>query len=151
MNRTTIVGTLATSLMLLAGCGSEVPVGRGTGAGSSALGNVGEPPKSDGTCATRLTVCNGICGDVGSDDAHCGACGTACTGSEQCASGTCTAPPPPPPPPPVDAGSDAATTCADGKALCGGTCVDTLFDGNNCGACGTVCAAPTKCLRATCM
>lgn len=35
--------------------------------------------------------------------------------------------------------SDSATSCPPDQALCGGTCIDTQSDPQNCGACGTVC------------
>ncbi len=52
----------------------------------------------------------------------------------------------------VDAGSDAsvdaplpsdASGCPTGQTRCGATCVDLTSTVANCGACGTVCAAPT--------
>jgi hypothetical protein len=36
-------------------------------------------------------------------------------------------------------GTDVTTSCPPGQALCGGTCIDTQSDPQNCGACGTVC------------
>ncbi len=41
-------------------------------------------------------------------------------------------------------------TCAAGTTLCNGTCVNTGTDGNNCGACGTVCTGGRTCTGSTC-
>ena len=55
----------------------------------------------------------------------------------------------------VDAGPgptpDASTTCAFGTDLCGGACIDVLFDAKNCGSCGNVCGGGTSCVRGLCM
>ena len=139
-----LVGTFA--------CTSEVPIGEGVAQKSGALGAVGQAPKSDGTCDPRLTICGGTCRDLGSDEANCGACANACAPADSCGSGVCT--PPAPPPPPVDAGPpppDASPTCGSGQDLCGGACIDVLFDDKNCGGCGVTCSGATKCVRATCM
>lgn len=42
-------------------------------------------------------------------------------------------------------GGDAGITCPAGQTLCAGTCVNLSTDSNNCGACGTVCTAPSTC------
>ena len=42
-------------------------------------------------------------------------------------------------------------TLVEGKAVCGGRCVDTKTDANNCGGCGTKCAAEIEvCRQGTC-
>jgi hypothetical protein len=46
---------------------------------------------------------------------------------------------------------DEDCSCAAGETMCGGACVDTLFDEMNCGACGMACAAGQSCLRGVCV
>jgi hypothetical protein len=76
-----------------------------------AIGCSQPPPCSD---------CGGICVDLQSDDANCGACGQACAQGTRCESGRC------------------VTTCSG--LVCGDTCVDAMNDPNNCGACGVTCS-----------
>ncbi|HEX8795544.1 MAG TPA: hypothetical protein VF765_31560 [Polyangiaceae bacterium] len=45
-------------------------------------------------------------------------------------------------------GTDASTTCGAGKKSCGGMCVDTGNDPQNCGGCGIVCN--TTCANGVC-
>jgi hypothetical protein len=144
-----VLGALTMSLLACASDPKDVTVGKGT----DALGGLGEPPKADGTCDTRLTACSGVCVELGGDESNCGACGNACSAGQSCSSGTCVTPqpPPPPPPPPIDASVPDAPACEFGSASCGGTCIPVLFDNNNCGACGVVCASGTRCLRGVCM
>ena len=52
--------------------------------------------------------------------------------------------------PPTTA-APAGGGCATGKTSCGGTCVDTQSDPNNCGACGTVCPANQSCIAGACL
>jgi len=57
---------------------------------------------------------------------HCGKCGVACTGKEEC----------------VDEGNgyECAEPCVrSGKVMCRGSCVDLLTDVENCGVCGNAC------------
>jgi hypothetical protein len=83
-------------------------------------------------CPPGLTYCDGLCVDVSSDGANCGACGHLCSqpGSKTfvgvCSYGTCT------------------STCAAGLADCNGNSddgceVNTMSDPQNCGGCGVVC------------
>ena len=65
---------------------------------------------------------NGCERNLLSDNAHCGACGTACLAGRVCSGAVCQ----------VSCGS---------LSVCGGTCRDTSIDPDNCGACGTVCSA----------
>jgi hypothetical protein len=41
-------------------------------------------------------------------------------------------------------------TCPDGLTMCGGVCVDLMWDGNNCGACGNQCAPLEYCSLGQC-
>lgn len=133
------------TLGTLVACASDVTVGSGSGA----LGGLGEAPKSDGTCDARLDPCNGVCVALSGDGNNCGACGIKCGAGQTCTNGSCANPPPPPPP---DAGSTVDSgACPFGSELCGGKCIDVLFDNNNCNTCGNVCPGSTKCTRGNCM
>ncbi|MBI2389355.1 MAG: hypothetical protein HYV09_07140 [Deltaproteobacteria bacterium] len=80
-----------------------------------------------GACPFELSCCGGACVDTSSSAAHCGACGTVCTGGgEICAEGKCACPGP-------------------FSGVCSGTCTD-LTKAPNCGACGTSCATGTSCV-----
>ncbi len=52
--------------------------------------------------------------------------------------------------PTADAGHDVAHSCSVGKAACGGACVDTATDVDNCGACGHTCAPGDVCSTGNC-
>jgi hypothetical protein len=41
--------------------------------------------------------------------------------------------------------------CAPGLMMCSGTCLNTQFDRNNCGACGAVCASNQLCNLGMCV
>lgn len=56
----------------------------------------GTPPPPP-ACTAGRTMCAAVCCDLQSDNANCGACGNACTGSATCNAGRCVAPTPPPP------------------------------------------------------
>src|ERR1700694_360017 len=116
-------------------------------------------------CGAKGTADGGFtpyCTDITKDHENCGACGTVCAGTQQCASGRCT-----------NVGSTAACSgsgattvykdlqndhdncgacgracgptevCRVGDcdpcpvAQCSGVCIDTLVDPKNCGSCGT--------------
>ena len=47
-----------------------------------------------------------------------------------------------------DGGMDVR--CAEPEALCGGRCIDTQTDPDNCGACGTRCARIEACVAGRC-
>ncbi len=49
-------------------------------------------------------------------------------------------------PPPTD----TVMMCPTAQRLCSGTCVNTQTDSQNCGACGTMCAAGQVCMLGTC-
>lgn len=99
--RTPILFALALTLTLVAGCKDEL------------------------VCPQGETDCDGRCVSLLSDEAHCGACGTACGGLEACSGGSC--------------------ACARGVAECGGACTDLARDAENCGACGLACEAAAYC------
>lgn len=140
-----VFGAAVFAMGSLFACASDVTVGSGSGA----LGGLGEAPKSDGTCDTRLDPCNGVCVALSGDVNNCGACGTKCSANQTCNSGVCTNPPPPPP---ADAGPSVdAGPCEFGSEFCGGKCIDILFDNDNCNGCGIKCGAGKTCTRGICM
>lgn len=98
----------------------------GAAAGALARGNLAAAQL---TCDTGETACNGVCVDLLTDEANCGACGEVCNSDlvgVACIAGAC-----------------VRTSCPAALPLqCGETvddCVDPTTDPNNCGACGVVC------------
>ena len=87
----------------------------------------------DASACASGTLCSGACVDVQNDNAHCGACGTACTGGQVCSQGKCGA------------------TCGGDTKLCGSTCVDVKYDPNNCGDCSKACSAGDFCSNGACV
>ncbi|MEZ4408251.1 MAG: MXAN_6577-like cysteine-rich protein [Polyangiales bacterium] len=53
-------------------------------------------------------------------------------------------------PPEDTGGGEDALTCADGQSNCGGVCINTQINPNNCGACGNACAAGERCAAGAC-
>ncbi|HXC51552.1 MAG TPA: hypothetical protein VN634_11750 [Candidatus Limnocylindrales bacterium] len=102
-----------------------------------------------GSCNPGYGNCNGLVADgcevtLDSNPANCGSCGTICTaanGTAGCTSSTCT-----------------IGSCSAGFTDCNNSVVDgceaaTTSDPNNCGGCGTTCAAPNGtpgCTSGTC-
>ncbi len=99
------------------------------------------------------TLCGTFCENIRSDPSNCGACGIACGTGSACVNGACVGAP---------NGSSCAggsncqsgicsggvcSACAAGQESCGGTCINTQTDSNNCGACGMVCPGGQTCLR----
>ncbi len=84
-----------------------------------------------GQCLMGQTACNGICLDTKTDPKNCGACGTVCTGCQQCAGGAC--------------------TCPLYQSLCNGKCIPTSSDPDNCGACGKTCTVSEVCSGSKCV
>ena len=87
------------------------------------------------SCPPELEYCGAVdlCRDLSSDPLHCGAY------QNPCASGVC-----------VGGVCAPAGGCAPGQTDCGGVCVDTCCDNNNCGACGNVCPAGLTCFEGVC-
>ncbi len=140
--------------------GATTTSSAGTDAGSCQCSS-GSGPCPDGT--TLSSCCSGGqqdcgdgqgCHDVSVDPANCGGCGNSCTTStgsstSTCAGGQCSCMCPNGGACPDGATSASCTTtasttsCAAGTADCAGTgqCqTTTSTDGNNCGACGVICA-----------
>ncbi len=93
------------------------------------------PVPADMQCATGETRCGDLCVNLMDNNANCGVCGTACTGTQVCRGGAC-----------ID-----DTPCPSGQARCGGTCTEVLTNAMNCGACGNACAAGESCSGGTCV
>jgi Stigma-specific protein, Stig1 len=93
------------------------------------------------TCPSGEIDCNGQCIDPNRDNTYCGAT-TDCVGSDAgsaCGSGFV-----------CDGSGACALTCQSGLTDCNGTCTDTDFDPNNCGACGSACDANEACNVGVC-
>jgi hypothetical protein len=132
------------------------------------------------TCAQGVCVCGpgrldcgGACVNPGLDNAHCGACGTACPAGASCASGACLpddCPNTTCDPFSVCFGGSCAEracvgvvcpaglscrggqcSCKEGEVSCGGVCVDDRVDSANCGGCGRTCAAGERCGGGVCL
>ena len=83
------------------------------------------------SCLASQTLCGGVCRDLASDDANCGACGAACSNGQTCMGGAC--------------------TCQPSLSGCGGRCVDTQSDNANCAACGRECQPGQNCVGGACV
>ncbi len=80
------------------------------------------------SCTSGLTLCGTGCVDTKTNNANCGACGTACPSPQTCGAGAC--------------------QCPSGYTNCNGQCVNTQIDVANCGACGKACSG--VCSAGTC-
>jgi hypothetical protein len=83
-----------------------------------------------GTCDTGYGDCdmsaaNGCETALASNHDHCGACTTACSGSQVCSLGACVA------------------QCTGGLSDCNGSCVNINNDPQHCGSCNFPCPVPT--------
>jgi hypothetical protein len=85
-------------------------------------------------CDPGQMRCGEVCVDLQTNATNCGACGTACTGTQVCRMGSCQTP----------------MMCMGTQTLCGTTCVDTSTDGMNCGSCGNICPAGQMCMGGSC-
>jgi hypothetical protein len=81
-------------------------------------------------CPMGQTACGGVCLDLQTDTANCGACGTTCMAGQACVAGTC--------------------GCRSGSMACGGSCIDLQTDTNNCGMCGNACPMGRSCVAGAC-
>ena len=96
------------------------------------------------SCAAQgLTDCFGVCADVSSDPANCGACGNVCAMGDACIGGWCQTL--------RRATRSAPTAPTSGCTTVGTYCADLTSDPNNCGFCGDVCypedTSPSRFLR----
>lgn len=95
-----------------------------------------ESPAEVNTCLSGAD-CGGICVQLATDGANCGACGTSCSPGEVCSAGHC------------------AASCAAPLAVCGSgaaaRCADLRSDPSSCGSCGHTCADGQLCAGGTCV
>jgi hypothetical protein len=100
------------------------------GCGKSAVSPLSPPPDGgapSGTAGVGSTAGAGGTAGVGGSSA----CGTtSCSGGQACVNGAC--------------------VCPAYQTFCGGACIPTSTDPNNCGGCGVKCAAPLACSGGTC-
>jgi MYXO-CTERM domain-containing protein len=83
-------------------------------------------------CAAPKLMCGGVCLDVTSDPANCGACGAKCATGEVCDKSTCKG------------------SCTAPLVDCSGACVDLKTDPLHCGKCDGTCSPLETCLAGTC-
>lgn len=95
-----------------------------------------EPFESNGPsdCQEGQQLCSGVCADVQTDAAHCGACGNACGAGLACVAGECQEP----------------KECGE-LVACGDQCVEPLTDAEHCGTCGNACDAGQLCELGRCL
>lgn len=82
-------------------------------------------------CTDPQISCNGACVDPTSDNANCGACGTACAAGLACNAGAC-------------------GKCVAPQTDCSGACVVLGTDNKNCGKCGASCGTNQVCSAGVC-
>ncbi|MDP3219216.1 MAG: hypothetical protein Q8S73_34275, partial [Deltaproteobacteria bacterium] len=124
------------------GCDDSTPVVGGVDA-TTDLGldaaidvPVDQPP----TCTAGQALCGGRCVNALTDNANCGACGSACAAGLVCSMGRCDV-----------ACGNALATCSDpGDAGGPRYCADLATDRANCGACGNACAPGNICVARSC-
>ena len=118
----------AALLLGAVGCASMNDPGKAVGRTAGAV--VGAACDDVTLCDGAELCCAGVC--VDSDNANCGACGTACQGATICVAG-------------------ATCGCADpAQTQCGNACVDVTADSSHCGTCDTACAGATTCVAGVC-
>lgn len=83
-------------------------------------------------CPAPAEPCDGLCVDLASDPAHCGACGRSCPAGQACYASQC------------------RPLCDEGQTVCDGACVDAQADPNNCGGCGLQCPDELVCAAGSC-
>jgi hypothetical protein len=117
--------------------------------GTCKCSNAGGACDDHGQCCGpfgTLFCCGGVCTDTKTDPSNCGACGApACPPEKDCANGQCCTRQ-------GDACGETAECCFAGTltTCCGGVCLDTSRDENNCGGCGTVCPSGDVCFNGEC-
>ncbi len=150
----------------------------GCGAGCAYPGQFEDGACVDGHCSYSCVPgaidCDGICTSVDSDPDNCGACGNVCVAGTTCQNSTCQPSNCVPNCPTNWCGGDGCGgTCGcpadsicvgDGSnmcvpvndcvppygMMCGGVCIDILFDALNCGACGHQCQPLEHCSWGVC-
>jgi hypothetical protein len=84
-------------------------------------------------CPRSETDCFGVCVDLTSDEANCGACGNSCGVGQECLAGEC------------------RVACPAGETNCSEVCVDLTINEANCGACGHSCSVNETCVDGGCV
>jgi hypothetical protein len=87
-------------------------------------------------CPGGSAEVGGVCVQLATDDAHCGAVGHACAAGTVCSAGQC-----------VATCAAPLETCGEGDAA---RCTDTRTDPANCGGCGNGCGSGRACEAGTC-
>ncbi len=94
-----------------------------------------------GSCKRGFTPCGGLCVNLRSDSAHCGACFNACEAEETCHRAQCVAPGTEPEPGP----------CGSNQRLCEEVCRTVTSDVEHCGDCGLRCPEGAYCAEGFCV
>jgi hypothetical protein len=100
---------------------------------------------SDEPCVAKgLTLCDGRCVDLDSDDGNCGRCDGECVDEDRCVDGACTCP------------GGECEACVDGETDCNPApdrrdCRDLARDEQACGECGNDCGQGEECVSGECL
>ncbi len=119
------IATFGLFSILVIACG-------GNNSGNSPLPIAFDFPGAAQPCANGRMVCGLGCVDPLTHPQNCGTCGNACTGTDACVAGQCTA------------------ACPPEQVECDGLCVVLNTSTDHCGACDTACAAGQVCSNGAC-
>jgi hypothetical protein len=86
---------------------------------------------SNSDCAPGQICFLGHCGNLQTDESHCGSCSISCGSAQICLAGQCRI---------NTALLPRKAFCMSPNSLCDGDCVNTQTDAANCGSCGNPCA-----------
>jgi hypothetical protein len=143
-------GLLLTTLAFCASCTVADHLGN-----EEALGTLGHPPHSNGTCNQGLSICNNLCTDLQGDASNCSQCGQACGAKVACVQGTCAVGTPSDAALPNDMTATCGVTYAvctvdvdGGSWCCGGlSCIQSICQPPPCGAAGQSCCPNNYCVQ----
>jgi hypothetical protein len=93
---------------------------------------------------------SGGCVNLQNSAAFCGSCTNSCGTGRTCRNGVCQGGSTGGSTGGSSGGSSGSTTCTGGKVACGGVCVDTTADHDNCGGCGVWCGETASCWKGEC-
>lgn len=123
-----------TPRIVVPGVSGAVDLGGGGGVPGSPQLDAGFEQGDDAAVATGCLPgqvrCNEICADVRLDRNHCGGCGIACVGAQECQLGVC---------------------CDATRTVCDDLCVDLQSDLRHCGVCGVACPFGASCVLGACL